>query len=182
MLSSTEEKEWVIDSFLFEYKKEDYVVILKLYNDTERKPSEYAKVKLGFIRANNIKESIQAYADFYEIHFNSSNEFANFFNINRGNANRNLFVDFSEIFSKFSLLSPLKNSGFSRAKKLLNFARYSPRSRRVKSSSLIINALFDLVGFALKLRACALFSDESAHRKGVGEALSRHDLRGALQI
>ena len=101
MLSSTEEKEWVIDSFLFEYKKEDYVVILKLYDDTERKPSEYAKVKLGFIRANNIKESIQAYADFYEIHFNSSDEFANFFNINRGNANRNLFVDFSEIFSKF---------------------------------------------------------------------------------
>ena len=101
MLSSTEEKEWVIDSFLFEYKKEDYVVILKSNNDTERKPSEYAKVKLGFIRANNIKESIQAYADFYEIHFNSSDEFANFFNINRGNANRNLFVDFSEIFSKF---------------------------------------------------------------------------------
>lgn len=101
MLSSTEEKEWVIDSFLFEYKKEDYVVILKLYDDTERKPSEYAKIKLGFIRANSIKESIQAYADFYEIHFNSSDEFANFFNINRGNANRNLFVDFSEIFSKF---------------------------------------------------------------------------------
>ena len=110
MLSNTEEKEWVIDSFLFEYKKEDYVVILKLYNDTERKPSEYAKVKLGFIRANNIKESIQAYADFYEIHFNSSNEFANFFNINRGNANRNLFVDFSEIFSKFIPDKSMKKS------------------------------------------------------------------------
>ncbi len=101
LLSSMEEKEWVIDSFIFKYKKEDYVVILKLYNDTERKPSEYAKVKLEFIKANNIKESIQAYADFYEVHFNSSDEFANFFNINRGNANRNLFVDFSEIFSKF---------------------------------------------------------------------------------
>ena len=101
LLSSMEEKEWVIDSFLFKYKKEDYVVILKLYNDTERKPSEYAKVKLEFIRVNNIKESIQAYADFYEVHFNSLDEFANFFNINRGNANRNLFVDFSEIFSKF---------------------------------------------------------------------------------
>lgn len=110
MLSSTEEKEWVIDSFLFEYKKEDYVVILKLYNDTERKPSEYAKVELGFIRANNSKESIQAYADFYEIHFNSSNEFANFFNINRGNANRNLFVDFSEIFSKFIPDKSMKKS------------------------------------------------------------------------
>lgn len=64
LLSSMEEKEWIIDSFLFNYKNEDYVVILKLYSDTERKPSEYAKVKLEFIRANNINESIQAYADF----------------------------------------------------------------------------------------------------------------------
>ena len=101
LLSSMEKKEWIIDSFLFNYKKEDYVVILKLYNDTERKPSEYAKVKLEFIRANNINKSIQAYADFYEVHFNSLNEFADFFNINKGTAIRNLFVDFSEIFSKF---------------------------------------------------------------------------------
>jgi len=75
LLSSMKKKEWIIDSFLFNYKKEDYVVILKLYNDTERKPSEYAKVKLEFIRANNINESIQVYADFYEVHFNSLNEF-----------------------------------------------------------------------------------------------------------
>ena len=54
LLSSMEEKEWIIDSFLFNYKNEDYVVILKLYSDTERKPSEYAKVKLEFIRANNM--------------------------------------------------------------------------------------------------------------------------------
>jgi hypothetical protein len=101
LLSSMEKKEWVIYGFLFNYKKEDYVVILKLYSDTERKPSEYAKVKLEFIRANNINESIQTYADFYEVYFNSLDKFANFFNINRGSANRNLFVDFSEIFSTF---------------------------------------------------------------------------------
>ena len=101
LLSSMEKKERVIDSFLFNYKKEDYVVILKLYSDTERKPSEYAKVKLEFIRANNINESIQAYADFFEVQFNSLNEFADFFNINKDIANRNLFVDFSEIFSTF---------------------------------------------------------------------------------
>lgn len=101
LLSSMEEKEWIIDSFLFNYKNEDYVVILKLYIDTERKPSKYAKIKLEFIRANNINESIQAYADFYEVYFNSLDEFTNFFNINRGSQNRNLFVDFSEIFSKF---------------------------------------------------------------------------------
>lgn len=67
LLSSMEKKEWIIDSFLFNYKKEDYVVILKLYNDTERKPSE----------------------------------FVDFFNINKDTGNRNLFVDFSEIFSTF---------------------------------------------------------------------------------
>ena len=101
LLSSMKKKEWIIDSFLFNYKEEDYVVILKLYNDKERKPFEYAKVKLEFIRANNINESIQAYADFYEVHFNSLNEFVDFFNINKGTGNRNLFVDFSEFFSTF---------------------------------------------------------------------------------
>ena len=40
LLSSMEEKEWIIDSFLFNYKNEGYVVILKLYIDTERKPSK----------------------------------------------------------------------------------------------------------------------------------------------
>ena len=101
LLSSMEKKGWIIDSFLFKYKKEDYVVILKLYSDAERKPSKHAKVKLEFIRANNINESIQAYANFYEVYFNSLDEFANFFNINRGSANRNLFKDFSEIFSGY---------------------------------------------------------------------------------
>ena len=96
-----EEKEWIIDSFLFNYKNEDYVVILKLYSDAERKPSKHAKVKLEFIRANNINESIHAYADFYEVHFNSIDEFSVFFNVERGNANRNLFKDFSEIFSGY---------------------------------------------------------------------------------
>jgi hypothetical protein len=101
LLSSMEKKAWIIDSFLFKYKNENYVVILKLYSDTERKPSKYAKAKLEFIRANNTNESIQAYADFYEVHFHSLDEFAKFFKIKRGNANRNLFLDFSEIFSKF---------------------------------------------------------------------------------
>ena len=63
--------------------------------------SEYAKVKLEFTRSNNINESIQAYADFYEVHFNYLNEFVDFFNINKGTGNRDLFVDFSKIFLTF---------------------------------------------------------------------------------
>lgn len=95
-----EKKEQVIEIFI-QLQKRGLSCNIKVIQDIERKLSEYAKVKLEFIRANNINESIQAYADFYEVYFNSLDEFVNFFNINRGNANRNLFVDFYEIFSKF---------------------------------------------------------------------------------
>ena len=101
LLKSMEENEWIIDSFLFKYKGENYVVILKVYSEKERKPSDYAKVKLEFIRGNNVKESIHAYADFWEVYFYSRAEFAKFFNINRSDANRDLFIDFSTIFAKF---------------------------------------------------------------------------------
>ena len=101
LLKSMEKSEWVIDSFLFKYKNESYVVILKLYNNGEKKPSEYAVAKLEFIKAESIDESIHAYSDFYEVYFNTVSEFSHFFNIRKGLANRNLFEDFSEIFSKF---------------------------------------------------------------------------------
>ena len=67
LLKSMKENEWIIDTFWFKYKSENYVVILKVYNEKERKPSDYAKVKLEFIRGNNVKDSIHAYADFWEI-------------------------------------------------------------------------------------------------------------------
>ena len=58
-------------------------------------------MKLEFIKASNVSESIHETADFYEVHFTSVNEFVNFFGISIGDANRNLFIDFSDIFSKF---------------------------------------------------------------------------------
>lgn len=66
------EKEYVIDR---------YIVILKLFGNNERKPSEYAQVKLEFILSNDTTRSIHAYADFYEVRFNSYQEFVEFFNI-----------------------------------------------------------------------------------------------------
>ena len=44
LLKSMKENEWIIDTFWFKYKSENYVVILKVYNEKERKPSDYAKV------------------------------------------------------------------------------------------------------------------------------------------
>ena len=45
---------------------------------------------------------ICGYVDLYEVYFNNAIEFYNFFKINRGNDNpRELFLNFSEYFSKF---------------------------------------------------------------------------------
>lgn len=101
LLKSMKQKDWIIDSFLFRYKKEDYAVILKTYNKKERKPNNFAVAKLEFIKTSDASSSIHAYCDFYEVYFDSVAEFADFFNIEIKNANRNLFLDFSKIFSKY---------------------------------------------------------------------------------
>ena len=103
LLKSMKQKDWIIDSFLFRYKKEDYAVILKTYNKKERKPNNFAVAKLEFIKTSDASNSIHAYCDFYEVSFDSVAEFADFFNIEIKNANRNLFLDFSKIFSKSSI-------------------------------------------------------------------------------
>ena len=101
LLNSMKQKDWIIDSFLFRYKKEDYAVILKTYNKKERKPNNFAVAKLEFIKTSDARNSIHAYCDFYEVYFDSVAEFADFFDIEIKNANRNLFLDFSKIFSKY---------------------------------------------------------------------------------
>ena len=93
---------WIIDSFPFEYNGKQTVVILTLYTLRERKPSAYAQVKLEFISQDDANHSIKAYADFYEVHFNSVREFFDFFDINRldGNRFREIFINFSECFAR----------------------------------------------------------------------------------
>ena len=93
---------WIIDSFPFEYNGKQTIVILTLYTLNERKPSEYAQVKLEFISQDDANHSIKAYADFYEVHFNSVREFFDFFDINRldGNKAREIFINFSECFAR----------------------------------------------------------------------------------
>ncbi len=101
LLNDMERKKWIIDSFPFRYKEKKYIVILTKYKQNERTPSMYAKAKIEFIRVDNVNNSIKGYIDFYNVHFSSSQEFCNFFGVERRNANRDLFEDFSEIFSHF---------------------------------------------------------------------------------
>lgn len=101
LLNDMERKGWIIDSFPFRYKEEGYFVILTLYREDQKKPSEYAKAKVEFIKRKNINDSINGYIDFYDVHFHSAEEFCNFFGVEKGNANRDLFKDFSKIFADF---------------------------------------------------------------------------------
>lgn len=101
LLKDMRNKDWIIDSFQFSYKKESYIVLFTIYKEGEHKPSKYAVGKIEFIKLNNINSSINAYVDFFNVYFNNSQGFCNFFNIENRFANRSLFNDFSEIFAAY---------------------------------------------------------------------------------
>lgn len=52
-----EEKGWVIDSFLFRYKDINYIVLVKLYTEDEKKP-KYALLKLEFIQQDDFNHRL----------------------------------------------------------------------------------------------------------------------------
>lgn len=52
-----EEKGWVIDSFLFRYNDINYIVLVKLYTEGEKKP-KYALLKLEFIQQDNFNHRL----------------------------------------------------------------------------------------------------------------------------
>ncbi|MFP7483399.1 DUF6037 family protein [Priestia filamentosa] len=101
LLNDMERKKWIIDSFPFRYKDRQYIVLLTRYKETERKPREHAKAKVEFISRDNINNSILGHVDFFNVRFDDRKDFCNFFNVKIGNANRDLFKDFSRIFSEF---------------------------------------------------------------------------------
>ena len=67
LLKDMEIKKWVIDSFFFLYKNKNYIVILKLYRENEKRPSKYAKATVEFIKQENVNVSIKGYIDSYNL-------------------------------------------------------------------------------------------------------------------
>lgn len=57
-----EEKEWYIDSFRFMYKNFNYIVLVKRYLSTEKKP-EYALLKLEFLKESDFNYSMESPAN-----------------------------------------------------------------------------------------------------------------------
>ncbi|WP_245916828.1 DUF6037 family protein [Bacillus fungorum] len=50
-------KGWCIDSFVFKYNQQEYIVLVKLYMKDEKIP-EFALLKLEFLKRNNITDKL----------------------------------------------------------------------------------------------------------------------------
>lgn len=87
-------RNWAIDAFLFQYKKREYVVLVKVYLEEEIKDSPYAIVKLEFIKKDYELESLCAYADLYNLYFPAGYKaFREFFGINFDKENLKDIID-----------------------------------------------------------------------------------------
>ena len=56
-------RNWAVDAFQFQFKKQEFVVIVKVLSDREKKANKYAVVNLEFIKIGNGNDSYCAYAD-----------------------------------------------------------------------------------------------------------------------
>ncbi|MGJ0909194.1 DUF6037 family protein [Clostridium botulinum] len=72
-------KGWTIDSFYFYYKKQNYIVLVKLFDSDEKRP-EYALVKLEFLKENDFTDSLLVSANSVKL-FIDAKTLREYFNI-----------------------------------------------------------------------------------------------------
>lgn len=104
-----EKRNWAVEAFLFQYKKQEFVVLVKVLSDGEKKESKYAIVNLEFIKMGNGNESYCAYADTTKIHVPNLTSFRNFFGIEYKDNPGDITKQFTEYFSTFIPNRVIKN-------------------------------------------------------------------------
>ena len=56
-------KDWTICSFIFKYKRIEYIVLVKRFVGTEKRANQYALVKLHFMKSNGLSDELQIEAN-----------------------------------------------------------------------------------------------------------------------
>jgi len=56
-------KKWTICSFLFEYKRNEYIVLVKRFVGEEKRVDKYALVKLHFLRSDDLNNDLEVEAN-----------------------------------------------------------------------------------------------------------------------
>ena len=101
LLRDMEEKEWIVESFPFEYNGKKTIAILRRYEVEGKKPAPYATAEIEFVNRDNITLSIEGYMDFYEVHFKSAAEFFRFWGVRPSGSMRDVFKDFANVLARF---------------------------------------------------------------------------------
>ena len=60
-------KNWTICSFIFHYKRIEYIVLVKRFVGTERRASNYALVKLHFMKSDDLHDDLEIEANSREL-------------------------------------------------------------------------------------------------------------------
>jgi len=61
------DKNWTICSFLFHYKRTEYIVLVKRFVGTERRVNNYALVKLHFMKSDDLPDDLEIDANSREL-------------------------------------------------------------------------------------------------------------------
>ncbi|WP_436864765.1 DUF6037 family protein [Bacillus fungorum] len=94
-----EEKGWRIDSFLFTYKQQDFIVLVKLYEVDEVRP-EYAMLKIEFLRQGNFNDNLLVPANSVKL-FVDTKTLREYFNIKYSENLGDIFKQFNQHFALF---------------------------------------------------------------------------------
>lgn len=103
LIEDMRNKNWIIDSFIFNYNEVACVVIIQLYQNNDRKPDKFARASVKFRKQSNMSQILKAYTNYSNISFFNPIDFYEFFDIKRTDSNisaRQVFDDFSSYFMR----------------------------------------------------------------------------------
>lgn len=92
-------KGWVIDSFYFRYKQQNYIVLVKLFEKNEKVP-EYALLKLEFLRENDFSDILAVYANSVKL-FTDTKTLREYFGIKYISNLGDILSQFSQTLAEF---------------------------------------------------------------------------------
>ncbi|WP_340021955.1 DUF6037 family protein [Paenibacillus sp. FSL K6-1096] len=95
-----EDRSWVIESFIFSYNNEDFIVLVKLFVENEKKKEKYALLKLEFLRQSDLKSSLQVEANSNAL-FIDTKRLREYFKIEYNENLGDILRQFKEYFSRF---------------------------------------------------------------------------------
>lgn len=82
-----ENKNWFIDSFIFKYNNQVYIVLVKRYHEKKKKPDKFALVELEFIKKNNFQNKLITAANAVKLYVHDD-EICRYFEIKKTNYSR----------------------------------------------------------------------------------------------